>query len=352
MTRIITDKHTYVVLLGRRDIVTDLQQIFLYLPRSLHEPISRLTNRDKEQLHEIRLRAEMPVVLTTTDGYFFIDFEGRLHNCFQKQTLVCTKADLDQTVRMICEFSIHTYQRELTKGYITIPGGHRVGIASTAVVKESEIASVKDISSVNIRVARQVKGLADPIVAYAEIGGVLVIGCPGSGKTTVLRDLARQLSGEQNPRNKVVLIDERGELAAVYNGKPQNDIGVNTDVLNGFPKTTAMELATRSLSPQVMICDEIGSRQEAEEIMVCVHAGIRIVASLHANSLEEIQRKSWAMALIRSKAFETLVLLDGDQGKGRVERIVKTNDWLAEIYGDHIADFDYQFNRYPHLNAI
>ncbi len=352
MTSIITDKHTYGVLIGRGDIVTNLQQIFSYLPCWLHEPIDRLSNGEKEQLHEIRLRAEMPVVLTMADGCFFIDFEGHLHNCRQNQTLVCTKADLDQTVRMICEFSIHTYQRELTKGYITLPGGHRVGIASTAVVKENEITSVKEISSVNIRVARQVKGLADQIVSLAEKGGVLIIGCPGCGKTTVLRDMARQLSGEQIPGNKVVLIDERGELAALYNGKPQNDIGVNTDVLSGFPKTTAMELATRSLSPQIMICDEIGSQQEAEEILVCVHAGIRIVASLHANSLEEIQRKSWAMALIRSNVFETLVLLDGNQGKGRVERIVKTNDWLAEIYGDRITDFDHQFNRYTNFITI
>jgi len=311
---------------------TRYDEAIQYISEYLKQPLSNLLQSLKEQVQEIRLRGDKPVVLVLSHGCYFIDQNG---NLMEKGTdnnrLMCSYLCLEQTVRAICGYSLHTHQWEMTRGYITLRGGHRVGLASTAVEKDGRVTSVKEISSINIRIARQIIGLADPLVSLGKQGGLLIIGRPGSGKTTLLRDLARQLSGTRSPLYKVTLLDERGELAAVWDGIPQNDIGVNTDVLNGFPKSIAMEIAIRSLSPDIVICDEIGSEQEAIGLLGCVNTGAKVVATIHADSMEELRFKPWAMQLIQGRVFSNLVLLDRNQGKGQIERIVKTDDWLAEI---------------------
>ena len=287
----------------------------------------------KERIQEIRLRADSPVVLVTDNGCWLTDGQGKLFRNSSGAPLICSYECLQQTFRAVCGYSVHTHQREMIRGYITVKGGHRVGFGATAVEQNGVITSLKEISSVHIRVARQVFGCADRVVPYAP-HGLLIAGCPGSGKTTVLRDLARQLSGKDGvPDKKVVILDERGELAAVWDGIPQNDIGINTDVLNGFSKTSAMGMAVRSLSPDVIVCDEIGSGQEAKGMLMCMNAGVRVVASVHAGNLDELYRKPWVMELLRAGVFTYIAVLDGQKGKGTVERVCETNDWLDEMDG-------------------
>ncbi|MBQ6819081.1 MAG: stage III sporulation protein AA [Clostridia bacterium] len=328
------------------------QEAVAYVAAALREPLLRVPTDQQEQVTEIRLRANGPVVLVTHNRSFLCDLDGGLAKDRNSKQLICSYECLEQTFRALCGYSVHTHQREMVRGYISLKGGHRAGLGATAVEKGGEITALKEISSINIRIARQVFNVAKPLLPYTQKGGLLLVGRPATGKTTLLRDLARLLGGENCVGQKVVLLDERGELAAMWDGIPQNDVGINTDVLNGFSKTIGMEMAVRSLSPDWLICDEIGSRREAQGMLGCMHAGVRIIASVHAQNETELRRKPWVMELLYAGVFSHIVFLNSEQGKGTIERIGRTNEWLAEGNGNSTVVGDSFAHRYPHCPLI
>ena len=209
----------------------------------------------------------------------------------------------------ICRYSVFSFEEEIAQGFVTLDGGHRVGICGTAVTKNRVITSLKDISGLNIRIAHQVRGCADGLYDRAFSDGLhslLLAGKPMSGKTTVLRDLARRL-GE---RHRVVLIDSRNELSASVRGTPSFDVGLNTDVLCGCEKSAGIMLAIRSLNPEVIICDEIGDDEAAiEKAMFC---GVKIIASAHADSIEQLNKRPSTRGLL--PLFERAAVL-GERGQ-------------------------------------
>ncbi len=229
------------------------------------------------QIAEIRLRAGRPCVS--------VDVFGKMTTCSAK----FSAEEIAECFAEICRYSVYSFEDEIARGYVTLDGGHRVGICGTAVTKQGKIASFKDISGLNIRIAHEVFGCADELyerVFSKEPCSLLLGGKPMSGKTTVLRDLARRL-GE---RRKVVLIDSRGELSASVRGTPTLDIGLNTDALCGCEKSEGIMLAIRSLSPEIIICDEIGNDEAAlEQAMFC---GVKMIASAHAASLCELKSRT------------------------------------------------------------
>ncbi len=281
----------------------------------------------QQQVQEIRLRAGMPVVLVLGDRMVFVNGQGQVIDFAENEGIICSYECLEQTFRAVCGYSVHTHQRETVRGYIPLKGGHRVGIAATMVERDGQVTSVKEISSLNIRIARQVKGVASLVPSYALEKGLLLAGPPGCGKTTLLRDIARVLSQQGK---KVVLLDERGELAAMWDGMPQNDVGIHTDVLNGFSKTAGMEIAIRSLSPHIIICDEIGSAKEAQGLMGCLYAGVQTVATVHAGNAPELYQKPWIMELLRGGAFSHIGILHAQAGKRQLT-VLKTKEWLDEM---------------------
>ncbi len=249
------------------------------------------------QLAEVRLRAGRCASLVTVEGKC-IPCGGRLR-----------REDIEECFQELCRHSVHSYAREISEGYITLEGGHRAGFCGTAVIKDGRLDTLRDISSIDLRLAHEVKGCGEALYRAAFSTGLrslLIAGRPLSGKTTVLRDIARLL-GE---RYRVALVDSRSEIAAVCRGVPSLDVGENTDVLNGYPRYEGMMTALRTLSPEVLVCDEIGSDTKAIE--QCTDCGVKLVATVHASSFEELDRNPlWKELAVR---FDCVALL-GDRGR-------------------------------------
>lgn len=289
----------------------------------------------KDSTQEIRLRVNRPVTLSCTAGLYFLDKSGDVSRCPSHGSLTASKDDLDESFRNICGYSVYSHENEIKNGYITVYGGHRIGICGTAVFQKGSVSGMKDISSINVRVAREIIGCADVIMEKLKgsiSGGLLLAGAPSSGKTTILRDIARQLSsGESGPIKKVTVVDERGEIAGTYLGVPQNDLGFCCDVLDGYPKAEGIIQAVRSLSPQFIICDELGTSDEAFAVEQGLNAGASIIASIHAGNIEELMKRKQAAALLKTGAFQNIVMLGGEK-PGSVAGIYKTGDLLAEDF--------------------
>lgn len=223
-------------------------------------------------------------------------------------------------------YSLHSVQNSLLNGFLTLPGGHRAGLSGSVAWEGDQITAIRRTDCLNLRIARQIFGAADRLVSHYKqygFGGTLIAGPPASGKTTVLKDLCRQLSNGLNgePR-KISLIDERGEIAAVYKGQPQNDVGWNTDVFDGYSKRIGIDTAIRSMSPDVIVCDEIGGRGDEDNVLSGVNAGVAMIATAHAASLEELLARQSTAAVLKSGAFRWIVLLDSARNAGTIREIV------------------------------
>ncbi len=289
------------------------------LPEWLYKRLTALEARTKRSVREIRIRVGRPVQLRMAEDSLFCDLSvcgatsGSAHGL---RTI--SREELAECFRTLCGFSVHTHQNELRRGYVTVRGGHRAGICATAV---DSTVGVREVTSISLRIAREFKGCADELamLAQREPGGIIVAGAPGSGKTTLIRELARKLSSAEGGYINVAVIDERGELAAVCDGAPQNDVGVCCDVLDGYPKGEGILTAIRTLSPELVICDEIGGEGEAEAVSAAMNAGVRLITTAHAGSIDELRARPQIRRLIETGAFGTAVLLGNGREVGRIK---------------------------------
>lgn len=287
----------------------------------------------RAEVSEIRLRVGQPVSLWGGGSTWFVTAGGV--GLTPAHAVLASRADLSESFRILCSYSVYSHQEQIRAGYVTLPGGHRAGLGGTAVIKAGEITGMRDITSLNIRVARQVDGCADELLRRVGSleGGLLLAGPPASGKTTILRDIARQLSGGlRGPVHKVVVVDERGELCGAHQGVYGNDLGPCCDVLDGFPKAEGMLLAVRSLSPEYILCDELGGTREAAALTESVNAGACVVASIHAGSLRELASRPQAWSLLESGAFARVALLEKGR-PGRLRDLIKAGDLFAQTAG-------------------
>lgn len=279
---------------------------------------------------EIRLRVHMPLLVVTAEGDVALNAAGGRAD-LATGCYVCTREDVNQTMQLISRNSLYAFETELRLGFLTIPGGHRVGLAGQAILAEGGLKALKNISSLNIRLAREVRGAADTVAPYI-IGGAgrvystLIISPPRCGKTTVLRDLTRQLSGGV-PRLgfsgvQVGLVDERSELAACRDGVPTVDLGPRTDVLDGCPKAAGLLMLIRSMASQVVITDELGREEDALAVREALHAGVSVIASVHGRDEADIAERPYIGELVRQKYFERHVVLGSLPAVGTVEEII------------------------------
>lgn len=281
----------------------------------------------ENKVQEIRLRAARPLALVCGGSTCYLTESGGITDLPCGDLYRVSREEIEATFQRLCDYSVYARQREIACGYVTLRGGHRAGICGTAVTDGNGIVNVRSVSSINLRVAREMPGCAEGLLHKLRgRGNVLLCGAPRSGKTTLLRDLARLLSTADSLN--VSLIDERGELAAVCGGEAQNDVGL-CDVFDGYPKAQAIEQALRCMSPRVIICDEIGSRDDAEAVRSCLNSGVRVIAAAHADSLESLLARPVLRGLVSSSAFETLAFLRSGGRPGELERVVSAVELAA-----------------------
>lgn len=295
-----------------------LESLLSFLPERMKISVSRVSNDILNTLEEIRIRICQPVILLTNTQELFL--KDASTNTFY----VPGTEELKEILERITKSSFYAYLDDIKNGFVTVEGGHRIGICGRGVMDNGSIGNIKDISFLNIRIANEKKGISDRILPQIlENGAVkntLIISPPQAGKTTLLRDITRNISNTLQG-GKVSLIDERGEIAAIYNGIPQNDIGIRTDVLTGIPKSDGMILAIRSLSPTVLITDELGSCKEVDAVFTAINSGVKIITTVHGEDEMEIQKREDLKSLFQNRVFQKIIILNASK-KDRIFKIM------------------------------
>lgn len=286
-----------------------MEEILKYFPINIVELIKKEINKSKEILEkaiEIRIRINRPIIIRLINEDIIINYK-------------IIEKDIINIIEKICENSIYAYKNQIVEGYITIKGGNRVGLTGRAVIENEKIINIKYISGLNFRIAREVMGCGNNIlkeivnVEENTIYNTLILSPPGKGKTTILRDCIRQISNgipSINFKGKnCSIIDERGEIAANYKGIPKNDIGIRTDVIENISKSKGIEMLIRSMGPEIIACDEIGTIEDVKAIKYALTSGVKGIFTMHGNKIEDARKNEEINKLIENKLIEKIIVL-------------------------------------------
>lgn len=293
-------------------------------------------NIQYEKLQEIRLRSNKPIIILYDNKEWFLGKDGNLTvNIYE--AYIMTNNDVKETMEYVSNYSLYAYEEEIKQGFITVQGGHRVGICGKVVMESKGIKTIKYISFLNIRIAHEVIGCSNSLLKYVidkenKINNTLIISPPRCGKTTILRDLIRNISDGVIEKNgdslknitvgqSVGIVDERSEIAGSYLGIPQNDIGIRTDVLDGVPKSIGIMMLVRTMSPRVIAIDEIGSLEDIEAVAYGINCGCCFLGTVHGASIEEISRKPLFNKMLEWGVFERYIVLDSKIKVGTIKGV-------------------------------
>ncbi|NLJ78041.1 MAG: stage III sporulation protein AA [Tissierellia bacterium] len=322
--------------MGRKDLVT-YNNILKYICMDLSRVLEDVPTQYKKIIEEIRLRNGSPMNIYFNNKDYFITEGGALTNEYRKGILV-DKEHIDETFQLISNYSIYAFEEEIKNGFITLKGGHRVGIGGKVLYSNGEIESIRNISSLNIRIAREKIGVSNKIIRYVTnnqntIYNTLIISPPQCGKTTILRDLIRNLSNgtyDSNGRGfKIGVIDERSEISGMYNGIPQHNIGLRTDVLDNCNKQDGTMIFLRAMSPDIIAMDEIGSISDVKSIHEILKAGVKVIATVHGDTMEDLLSKRSLGLLIEDRIFKRYIFLNNSRGVGTIADIVEGDGFTS-----------------------
>lgn len=268
-----------------------------------------------DEIEEIRIRVNKPIIV----------YCNKCENVLEGE--IPSSNDIMLTLELMSDYSLYALEEELKNGYITLQGGHRVGITGKTIIDNGRIKTIKNINGLNIRISHQIIGCADNVINYIfdgiKISHTLIVSPPRCGKTTLLRDIVRQLSNGSLTRRGITvgIVDERSEIAGCYKGIPQNDVGIRTDILDACPKVEGIILLLRSMSPEVIAVDEIGKKDDIYAIEEILNAGIKIICTVHGKTLDDILKKPVLSEIINKKFFERVIVLSRKNGAGTVDGI-------------------------------
>lgn len=290
------------------------KEILDILPNTLKSILEHFLERN--DLQEIRIRVNKPLIV-------YMGNKELIH------TYVVTVEDLKAMLQRISNYSRYAFEHEIRQGYITLKGGHRVGICGNCVTESNEVKTIKDIASINIRISREFIGCSNPVIPYIlnekQVLNTIVISPPKCGKTTLLRDIARNLSDGMEEvcyaGQKICIIDERSEIGACHGGIPQMHLGLRTDILDNCPKSQGIMMAVRSMSPDVILCDEIGTYKDMESILLAFNSGVHIITSIHGFGIADLNKRIVFRELLENKVFQRAIILSGRKGAGTIEGI-------------------------------
>lgn len=325
-----------------------MQTILAFLPERIRGLLERLPEALGAQLEEIRIRQMRPLELVIGGESKFVSASGALMDS-PDTGYRPSREDGLKLLDLLTGHSLYTFEEELKRGYITMAGGHRVGLAGKTVLDRGEVKHIRDVSSFNIRIARAIPGTGRAILPFLwdesadTVHQTLVISPPRQGKTTLIRDLARLLSlggreaaaGAVRRPLRIGIVDERSEIAASIKGVPSFDVGPRTDVLDGCPKAEGMMMMIRSMSPDALVVDEIGRPEDAEALQEALHAGVRVIATAHGRSIADVADRPVMQRLLEQRAFTRLAeLTRGRDGRVRCKVWDKEGRLLADLKGE------------------
>lgn len=305
-------------------------EIIIGLGFKVRKVFEKINENKFNTITEIHLRADKPIIIKLKENEFFIDSQGNFL-LQSKNAFFATSSDIRNTVEVLSNYSPYAFKEEMKNGFITIEGGHRVGIVGKTIINKNNIEMIKDISSINIRISHQIKGCSDCLIPYISLDGnilnTIIISQPGFGKTTLLRDIIRQVSNGKKPYfsgKNVGVADERGEIGGTFLGKIKNDVGIRTDILDCCPKALGMIMLLRSMSPQVIAVDEIGKNEDFEALYDILSAGVSVLCTIHGKDIYDIEKKHNMKEILEKKIFKRFIVLS-DKNIGQAINIYDEN---------------------------
>lgn len=303
---------------------------------NLKQIIQSLKQEFLEEIEEIHIRVEKPLFIFAQRKEYLIRKDGSITDKIE-EAYFPKKEDIQHILERASRYSLYAFSEEVKNGFLTIEGGHRIGIVGRAVVENGTIKTIQNISALNIRISHEVKGCSDVVLRYVienkNFYNTLLVSPPACGKTTLLRDMIRQLSNGKKgffEGQTVGVADERGEIAGCYNGIAQNDVGIRTDILDCCPKAEGMLMLVRSMSPRIIAVDEIGKKEDFVAIESIVNAGIQLLCTVHGNDLEDVKKRAILGNMIKNGVFHSIVLLSAEKKAGEIKTIY--NKSLEVVY--------------------